>query len=368
MKKILFMIPDLSHGGAEKVLVNMVNNIDYEKFDVTLMSIFDHGINKQFLNENVHYKYIFKHVIRGNSYFFRIFSPEFLYKHFINGDFDIVVSYLEGVTARIVSGCKKTNTKTIAWIHTQFTDKNIATQSFRSFEEAKKCYSQFDKIVCVSDSVKKSFETMFEMNGKCEILYNVNETEKIKLLSKENVDFKFDSNYIYICAIGKLELNKGFGRLLKVHKRLLDDGYKVKVIILGTGSEKKRLLNWICKNNLENDFYLLGYKTNPYCYLAHSDLFVCSSYREGFNTATAEALILGIPVLTTEVSGAKEMLGDNDYGIIVNNSDEALYDGLKNFISSKSIQNLYKIQSSKRGKIFSKSTTIKKIEDFLLQI
>ena len=83
MKKILFLIHDLGPGGAEKVLVNLVNNLDREKFDVTVMSMFDVGVNKQFLAPHVKYRYCFKRMFRGNSHIMKLFSPNILHKWFI---------------------------------------------------------------------------------------------------------------------------------------------------------------------------------------------------------------------------------------------------------------------------------------------
>lgn len=105
MRKILFMIHDLSVGGAEKVLVNLVNNMDHEKFDVTVLALFDEGVNRQFLNKSVKYQYVFKRTIPGNSHLMKLVSPRKLYSRVVSEGYDIVVSYLEGPTARIVGGC-----------------------------------------------------------------------------------------------------------------------------------------------------------------------------------------------------------------------------------------------------------------------
>ena len=94
--KILFLIHDLMHGGAEKVLLNLVNNMDHEKFDITVQTLFDVGVNKQFLSDKVHYKTCYKKMFRGNTKYFKLFSPEKLYRKYIKDDYDILVAYLEG--------------------------------------------------------------------------------------------------------------------------------------------------------------------------------------------------------------------------------------------------------------------------------
>ena len=105
--KILFLIHDLGHGGAEKVLVNLVNNLDYERFDVTVVALFAGGVNEQFLNPNINYRTVFSKTFPGNSKIMKIFSPKQLHKMIIKGEYDIEISYLEGPCARIISGCSK---------------------------------------------------------------------------------------------------------------------------------------------------------------------------------------------------------------------------------------------------------------------
>ena len=113
----------------------------------------------------------------------------------------------------------------------------------------------------------------------------------------------------------------------------------------------------------------LGYQINPYKYISRCDLFVCASYAEGFSTATTEALILGVPVCTVEVSGMKEMLGENnEYGIVTENNDEALYEGIRCLVKSPELLRHYKKQAQKRGDMFSTEKTVAEVENMLLTL
>ena len=96
MKKILFLIPNLGHGGAEKVLVNLVNYMDKTKFEITVMSLYDEGVNKKFLSKKIRYMSCFKKSFKGVSQILKLCSPTFLYSWLIKDKYDIVVSYLEG--------------------------------------------------------------------------------------------------------------------------------------------------------------------------------------------------------------------------------------------------------------------------------
>lgn len=370
MKKILFFIHDLGQGGAEKVLVNLVNNMDSSKFDITVQTLFSGGVNEQFLNDNIKLKTCFKRCFRGNSKILKLFSPRFLYKHFIKDKYDIAVSYLEGPSARIVSGCTDENTKLVSWIHCKYDSIIDASLSFRNADEAKKCYNRFNNTVCVSTLVKDYYVKAFEYKRPIEVLYNTIETNMILSKANEEVDdVFFSNNCINICSVGSIKQVKGFERLAYVHKKLIDSGIKNRVYILGIGEEKKKIEKYLVDNNLTDTFIFLGYKTNPYKYVKTCDLYVCSSYSEGFSTSVTEALIVGTPVVTTLCSGMKEMLGaHNEYGIVTENNEDALYKGIKAMLTTDGMLEEYAKRAKERGKTFSTEITVKAVEDMLLSL
>lgn len=130
MIKVLFMIHDLGQGGAEKVLINLVNNMDPNKFDISLIALFGGGINEQFLREGIKYHSIFKKCIPGNSKLMKLLSPERLHDLFIKERYDIEISYLEGPVARIISGCTRQETKLVSWIHVEQHSKKLLHKHF----------------------------------------------------------------------------------------------------------------------------------------------------------------------------------------------------------------------------------------------
>lgn len=369
MKKILFFIPNLSVGGAEKVLVNLVNNLDRTKFDITVQVLFAGGVNEQFLKKDIRYRYCFQKMFRGNSQIFKLFKPETLYKHFIKERYDIVVSYLEGPTARIVSGCPDKDTKLVCWIHVQQDNRKIASHSFRSYYEAQNCYDKFHKIVCVSEYVKKDFQCLLEYKKPIDVLYNTNETEQIIKLSKQSPEYILPLKPLKLCVVGKLAVRKGVDRIARIHNKLVENGYCTHLAYIGNGSEEDNLKEYFHRQGIESSVTFTGYTTNPYQYMAQCDLFVCASLSEGFSTAATEALILGVPVCTVDVSGMKEMLGENnEYGIVTENSEDALYEGIKMFLDSPDLLNHYKKQAEIRGKEFSTENTVKAVESMLLNL
>lgn len=370
MKKILFFIPTLAHGGAEKVLVNLVNNMDKTKFDITVQTLFDVGVNKQFLSNDIKYKSYYKKLFPGNSKYLCLFSPEKLYKKFIREHYDIIVSYLEGPTARIVSGCTDKDTKLISWIHCRFDTEKAASVGFRNFKEAKECYQKFDYTACVSNWVRDYFVKTLQFKKPIGVVYNTIETDKIISKSKEPInDVVFSKDCFNVCSVGKITQVKGFDRLAKIHKKLLDDGIKNHIYILGIGEDKDRLESYIKDNNLQDTFTFMGYNTNPYKYVKNCDLYVCSSYSEGFSTSVTESLIVGTPVVTTLCSGMKEMLGENnEYGIVTENNEDDLYKGIKRILTEEGLLDYYSKQAKVRGTFFDTNTTVNKVEELLLKI
>ena len=155
--KVLFFIHDLGNGGAEKVLVNLANNLDQSQFDVYLTVIFGGGVNEQFLDSHVHYKALFPRMIPGNSVLMKLFSPQKLHQLFVKDHYDIEAAYLEGPSTRVISGCTDKETRLICWIHSNPSSLVEISSSFRSENEVIKAYSLFDKIVVVSKQIKDSF-------------------------------------------------------------------------------------------------------------------------------------------------------------------------------------------------------------------
>ena len=319
MKRILFLIHDLSVGGAEKVLVNLVNNMDDTRFHITVMTLFDVGVNRQFLKPHIRYLSCFKKVFPANSYIMKVFSPGILHRMFIREHYDIEVAYLEGPCARIISGCNDPTTKLVSWIHVEQHGAGEAAASFRSVGEAKRCYSKFNRIISVSQTVQDVFKDALDIPAIHEVLYNTNESEQIRNQSLEAAeDALFSADEMKLVGVGKLLPNKGFDRLLRIANYLRDEGYPVHIYLLGVGPEKQKLVAYAKEHGMESAVTFLGYQTNPYKYVAKCDLFVCSSFSEGFSTAATEALIVGTPVCTVEVAGMKEMLGENnEYGVVV---------------------------------------------------
>ncbi|WP_346684020.1 glycosyltransferase [Anaerostipes butyraticus] len=369
MVKILFLIRDLGQGGAEKVLINLVNNLDRTKFDISVTVLFGGGVNERFLRSDINFRVVFPKEIPGNSKLMKILSPQQLHRLCVKERYDIEVAYLEGPSTRVIGGCTNINTKLMAWVHSTIQSRKEVGAAFRSYNECRECYKRFDRVACVSETIFENFGKIFDCKLPLTVIHNTVDSNEIKKKALENIANNiFDANTINIIAVGTLKQVKGYDRLLNIFNNLYKRKYSIHLYILGIGPMITKLEKFVEENELTSCVSFLGYQTNPYKYVARSDLFVCASYSEGFSTAATEALIVGTPICTVEVSGMKEMLGDSEYGLITKNTEEDLYHGIKSLIDNPDRLAYYKKQACLRGKAFSIEETVKKAEEIFLSL
>ncbi len=366
VKKVLFLINSLGGGGAEKVLVNLVNHLNKNKYEITVKTLFDVGVNREYLGSDIKYDYVFKRVFRGNSHILKLFPPKLLYFLMIKGEYDIVIAYMHGIPTRIVSGCRNPKTKRIAWLHTDIRNSSLQ-KCFWNKKELVTSMRKFDGIVGVSKTVVDSFSEVTGIHKNLFVRYNTNDVEKLVNDSKESlIENVFNNNRPQLCTVGRLVHVKGYDRLLRVHKRLIENGLEHDLFIFGDGEEKQALEKYIQENNLSDTVHLMGFHKNPYKYMKSCDLFVCSSRAEGLSTAVSEAIILELPVITTMCSGMTEILGENnEYGLIVDNDEEHLYEGILQLLNDRSLLNYYREKSKERKAFFSIEQTVKEVENLL---
>ncbi|CAM2076852.1 MAG: hypothetical protein NSGCLCUN01_01038 [uncultured Clostridium sp.] len=368
MKNILIIHPNLELGGAEKVLINLLDKIDYSEYKVTLLLIYKKGIYIEDLNENVNIKYLYEF----NKFKFKIIqsiyarvisflyknNPNILLKFILKQEYDIEIAFLEGESTRLISEKKSKTSKKIAWVHCDFIE-----YSEEKININRKYYKNINKIVCVSNESKKSFNRIYpEYEDKTITIYNLMDKENILKLSKEKMKIQYKQNTIV--AVGRLVKAKRFDLLIEAHKKLNDEGIENNLIIIGEGEERSNLEELINTLRLNNTVYLLGFIKNPYPYIKNSDIFCITSDYEGFSLVGAEALILGKPIISTKCAGLKELLDNGKYGVLVECNDIfEIKEQLKNMLNSEKNKLLYKNKSLERAKIFNDDVIIRKIYD-----
>ena len=370
MKKILFVVENLGGGGAEKVLTTLIRNLDESKYNITVFTVVETGVYVEELKKLCTVKFALKKYSNyscfGKIYYrlvmFLIYhlNTKIIYKIFIKEKYDIEVGFVEGFDTKFVASSSNKKSRKYAWIHTDMINNTHANIHYKNIEEQKKVYAIFDRIFAVSDDVKKKFIKKYGIKN-IDVQYNpIDSNEILKKSNEEKI--QKDEGVLNFITIGRLEQQKGYIRLLEIVNQLKQNDYYFKLYILGEGSQRQQLEDYIKINQLEDYVELLGFQSNPYKYLIKSDCFICSSYSEGFSTVATEATILNIPIVTTRCSGMEELFGQYKCGIITDNDSKALFLGIKAILDNPKILNFYKKQITYRKKFFDINNRIKEIE------
>lgn len=376
-KRVLFVINSLWGGGAEKVFQTLLCNLDKNKYDITVYSVNQTHIGPPYPMSGIEYRYIFGQLAKTGLERFKMrlmnklkltvyyhLSPKWFYRMFMRGRYDVEVAFIEGYATRVVSGSTNKRSKKLAWVHIDLEKNHWTDVAYRSRKEEEAAYNRFDLIPVVSQSVHASMKSLFK---KIETFLVVKNPIDERFICSQSVVFKakLPSAAIKLVSIGRFENQKGYDRLLPIVRRLVDEGYDLSLTLLGDGSQRKSLELYINGNGLSERVSLPGFQSNPYPWLAGADLFVCSSRSEGYSTVVTEALILGLPVITTDCAGMGELLGCGRYGMIVDNDDEALYNGLKSLVVNPEKIDEYRNLASERGKDFKLSALMSQIETLI---
>lgn len=375
MKKVLIFVDALYEGGVSKVLLDLLENINRDKYDITVMTLYNQGIYIDNVKKYVKYKYCFDIPdAEDNSLKAKLYRkywggmlrlPEsFMYRWFVKGKYDIEIAFMHGWSTKFISGSNNKNSKKIAWVHVDLVTWNRVDGVFKNLEHHKNAYSKFNEVLCVSKIVKDGVEKKYGVKN-AKVIYNPINREKILKLSNEKIDDIKFTNKFKLVSVGRLSKEKGYDRLLRVFKRLNDEGIDLQLSIIGSGEKYNELNNYIEQNNLKNKVFLLGYRENPYKYVKNSDLFVCSSISEGFSLVTGEAMATGVPVISVDCPGVNEVLGFGEYGMLVNNDEDSLCNGIKMLNDNKKLYDTYRTKAIERGRMFSIGEFIEEIEGIL---
>ena len=370
MIKILFLINTLGGGGAEKVLVNLVNNMNSYVFDITVETMFSGGVNQDLLHPDINYICQNAFTIKGISHIYKFLPSGYLYKKYIGSEkYDIIVAYMHNLPIKVITGCKDKHTKLIGWCHCGTVDKSTYCTCWHTKKRANATYNKCDAIVGVSKYVINELKKFFDITTDCYAIYNTNDTKRISRLAKEKPGVPVNRNRISVCTVGRLSYEKGNDRLIDVAHRLFQENYNFDVYFMGEGAENDRLVSLVKDYEIEDRIHFTGFQKSAYAIVNECDFFVCPSRTEGFSTAVTEAVLLGKPVVSTDVSGAKEILGENnEYGIVTENSTEGLYNGVKQLLDHPEQLQNYRNQARIRAEKFTTEKTVARTEELFKNI
>lgn len=340
-KKILIRIGSLRHGGAEKVLVTFLKNLPNDLYEIDLLLNLYSG---KYLNEvpdwiNIIYlnkgemittnrlqdipekaaRVIFQKVLKE--------FPDLLYTFILKDKkYDIEFAAIHGMRDEILHSTNHSSKK-IMWIHNDLSQVKEYTD-----EEIRKFF-RFDKVMVISEKIENLFLNLAQNESekqKIVRIYNPLDTDEILIKAEQPVvNYEFDKHIPTFISVGTVFPQKGFDRLLKVHKKLLDEGFRHKILIVGDGYDFENIKTLKSQLGVDKTAKMLGFTENPYPYFKNADFYILSSRYEGFPTVLFEAITLKKKIIATEVSGVNEMLNNGELGLITENSEEGIYEGMK---------------------------------------
>ncbi len=362
-QKLLFVINNLEGGGAEKALVTILKNLDNTRYDITLYLLFKSGVYLNDVPEEVKLKFLFKEkknaiLMKIIKKFIKYLSPKLLYKLIVKERYDIEIAFLEGIPTKIIAGSNSSSLK-IAWVHTNLKKYNWVKNLYKDMVEMENQYNNFNRIVFVSKDSKDSFEDMFNVSSNLSVVLNPIDSNEIALKSIENIQ---KDNEITICSVGRLSYEKGYDRLIRAHAKLVKEGFSHKVVIVGDGMLRTQLEGLAKGLGVQNSVEFKGFQSNPYKFMKNSDVFINCSRTEGFALVVGEAILLDLPVICTDSGGPREIIEDGKYGLLVENSEEGIYMGLKKFLKDAEFRSWLRCVSKKRKSFFDISDNLKTIE------
>ena len=370
-KKVLFLIESLIAGGAERVLIDLVNSIDKRRFDITVITVFKESIYDWYqckfdepLSDDVHYRYL---IDNTSSVKYRLFNFAFnrlpkswLHRWLIGTDYDTEVAWYEGLPTTFLAHSSNKKSRKLAWLHY---GGGLSINNEEQRKAFQQIYASYDTIVGVSEGVSRDFISKMGEGFPVLTRYNLIDDQLIAkkaqaILAERNTDLP-----LFVC-VGRVCEVKGYDRLLRVCKRLQDGGKRFLLNIIG-GGDNAALMTFVNQNGLQDCVSFLGHQSNPLPYVKAADWFVCGSYLEAFGMAILESMITGTPVISTDCSGTEELLGNSEFGIRCENSEDSLYMAMKNVLEHPELRASYAQKAIEKGKTFHKEELVAKIEEIL---
>jgi glycosyltransferase involved in cell wall biosynthesis len=363
-KKIVFMVINMNIGGTEKALLNMINEIPKDQYEITILMLEKYGgfldaipkdVRVEYLEDYAAYKQLLNRPVKTTAVelikqgkivksialgcvhtLSKIFRSKMLYYNYVlknlpryKNKYDIAIAYAGPMDFISYFVAKKIKAeKRIQWVHFDVTKVGFDARL------CKKLYKMFDKIFVVSNEAeKKLISKVYSIKGKTEVFVNVVSHNTILSQSESGYGFEDDFDGKRILTVGRLSKEKGQDLAIEALAKLINEGFNVRWYCLGEGKERGNYEQLIKDNNLQNHFILLGSNPNPYPFLAECDIYVQPSRHEGYCITLSEARGLNKPIVTTNFTGAKEQITDNVTGLIVGINSNEIYYGVKKLLS-----------------------------------
>lgn len=357
-KRILIIDGPLGAGGAERVLIDILRHIDYDRYEVDLALICRGGTLIGEVPPQVNiielwhgYSLSYKLAYRLS----RWLRCNLLFKHKMNSrllrrDYDAEISFLEGMPLKLHACRRRSGAVRITWVHCDLYRFPYEAGQFYRGEELR-AYNSMDYVVNVSRDAEDAFRLRFpRCTSQLKVVYNPIDREKIVAMSalKPDGDLPKHDNRLNIITVGRLTPPKKPSRLIELASMAHRAALPVRFVWVGTGELFDSCVSECRNKGLDDILSFVGFKANPFPWIKNADLMIVPSDYEGFCLVICEAMCLGVPVISTRTSGPTEIIGDNRYGIITDISAAALLDALKKLIDNPEARNSLAVRALAR--------------------
>lgn len=383
MKRILFFNDGMEMGGTEKLLVGLLNHLVTKDYTVTLLLPIpsNRNILLRNLSWKVQVKYIYEektsHLKKKVGENLMIFFPRLFakWKDIKASDYDEIVCFKETFFARIFSKMKLPK---ILWIHNilykRKYEANTAREKFsvwlnkKQIKKVQLSYNKFDKVICVSDAAKNAYLTVLHdghmPKQDIRILYNAIDLSMVDEKAKEKIEDlpQGQPNFILLTRNSP---EKRTDRLISAASHLRDEGYDFHIYIIGDGMDSKEMQNTISSFTLTDKITLKGRIDNPFPYVLQCKWSLCVSERESFSLVLLESMALKTPVITTDCGGPRDIVDGGKYGILVDNSAEGVYQGMKMVLDDPTLSVRYSTNLDKVVARFDYQSWLAQVEELL---
>ena len=334
MRKVLFLIESLGGGGAEKVLATIVKYINKKKFDVTVCVISGGGRYEKEVEREVRLHAILKSPssYRGAQkiwYWIKYkmiynWLPErIVYGLFVPKRNDVEVAFVEGFATRLLASSTNKHAKKIAWVHCDLENQPwpISCGVYKDLKEEKMAYGRYDTVACVSKRVEDVMREYYGVSNAITI-YNPIDMDRIRDLAFQKCDWQVDTSKYNIVSVGRLEVVKGYDKLVSIVCDIRNVGVDVHLWLIGEGAEGKNLRCLVKDMGMESNVTFTDFLTNPYSLMSQMDFFVFSSKAEGVSLVILEAILLGLPVISMNCGGPRELIYETGGGVLFDSYEE----------------------------------------------
>lgn len=375
MKKIILVNDNFIFGGTNTAILPIINLILKNNFEITLWivsGVYDVELIKRIPN-NVNVIFGKKESLKGkfSKLHYRVkknvLNPTNMLNKFknkqrvnpfiptgnimkklsqnhtlLNDHFDIAFYFDVEITNYYLKSIEKQvrASKNYLWVHTDYSNGVIKKRFNINKEVSTNTLKRFNEILAVSENAKYGLLKELKNTNSIRTITLPLDIDWVLKQSKKKVT-EMNKERICVLSVARLSEIKGIDRAIRVHRRLKDEGFSFYWYVIGDGELKSELKILIKESKLENDFFLLGKKDNPFAYMKNADILALVSRSESYGIVVDEANLLGIPVLATNVGGIKSIITDKEDGIIVENSELAIFNGLKEMILSKEMRDSF---------------------------